>query len=261
VVVGTIVRPALNGCWCKTLVPILRFPRRSTIEYRSRKMNATRDRRHSAQWTQSRAEEIANSVSHGAGFVAAVIGTPVLLFAAWERGNVAFTIGASVFAATMLLLYFGSTLYHAWPQTSFKCALQVVDHSAIFLLIAGTYTPFTLGPLYGWWGWTILALIWMLAACGVCLKVRRGALHRPRLAITLYLGMGWLILLAIRPLAAAVPPSTLLWLAAGGVAYTAGVVFFVREHVRYNHSIWHLFVLGGTLCHYLAVFTYATNAG
>jgi hemolysin III len=213
------------------------------------------------EWNQSRGEEIANSISHGAGLVGAAIGTPVLLIAAWERGSVPFMIGASVFAATMLLLYLGSTLYHAWPQTSFKCALQVVDHSAIFLLIAGTYTPFTLGPLHGWWGWSILALIWALAVCGVLLKMRRGALHRPRLAMTLYLGMGWLILLAMRPLAAAVPMSTLFWLVAGGVTYTVGVIFFVREHVRYNHCVWHLFVLGGTLCHYFAVLTYANASG
>lgn len=221
-------------------------------------MNKTRHIRPEVKWTQSRGEEIANSISHGAGLLAAAIGTPVLLFAAWQRGSVPFLIGAAIFTATMLLLYLGSTLYHAWPQTSFKCALQVVDHSAIFLLIAGTYTPFTLGPLYGWWGWTILALIWALAICGVLLKMRRGPLHRPALAMTLYLGMGWLILLAIRPLAAAVPMSTLVWLTAGGVTYTAGVIFFVREHVRYNHCIWHLFVLGGTACHYVAVLTYAT---
>lgn len=210
------------------------------------------------KWTQSRGEEFANAISHGAGLLGAAIGSPVLLFAAWERDSVPFTIGASVFVATMLLLYLGSTLYHAWPQTPFKCALQVVDHSAIFLLIAGTYTPFTLGPLHGRWGWTILCLIWALAGCGVMLKTKRGVLHRPRLALSLYLGMGWLIILAIRPLAQAVPPSTLFWLVAGGVTYTAGVIFFVREHVRYSHFIWHLFVLGGTLCHYLAVFTYAT---
>jgi hemolysin III len=213
-----------------------------------------------SDWNQSAAEEVANSVSHGVGFLLAVIGTPVLLFATWECGSPSFVIGAGVFAATMLLLYFGSMLYHAWPQTPFKCVLQVIDHSAIFLLIAGTYTPFTLGPLRGVWGWTVLALIWILAAAGVLLKARRGPHHRPRLAIALYLGMGWLILLVVRPLAAAAPASTLFWLFAGGVVYTTGIIFFVREHVRYNHFIWHLFVLGGTVCHYLAVLTYATAA-
>lgn len=211
-----------------------------------------------AEWNQSRSEELANSVSHGVGFLLAIIGAPVLLLAAWERGSVPFLIGAGVFASTMLLLYLGSMLYHAWPQTPFKCALQVVDHSAIFLLIAGTYTPFTLGPLHGIRGWAILTLVWLLAAGGVMLKARKGVLHRPRFAIALYLAMGWLIVLVIHPLALAVPAATLFWLIAGGVVYTTGIIFFVREHVRYNHFFWHLFVLGGTLCHYLAVFTYAT---
>ncbi|MFN2475495.1 MAG: hemolysin III family protein [Chthoniobacterales bacterium] len=209
-------------------------------------------------WNQSAGEELANSISHGFGLLAAAIGTPALLFAAWERGSLPFAIGAAIFAATVLLLYLGSTLYHAWPRSAFKSALQIVDHSAIFLLIAGTYTPFTLGPLQGPHGWSILALVWTLAIFGVISKARKGPRHRPRLAIALYLGMGWLIILAIRPLATAVPLATLVWLIAGGVTYTAGIIFFVREHVRYSHFIWHLFVLGGTTCHYLAVFTYAT---
>ncbi|MBA3882935.1 MAG: hemolysin III family protein [Chthoniobacterales bacterium] len=222
-------------------------------------MDVVEQVRREIRWNQSLGEEVANSVSHGIGLLAGAIGTPVLLFAAWKQGSVAFGIGAAVFAATMLLLYLGSTLYHAWPRSAFKGALQVLDHSAIFLLIAGTYTPFTLGPLHGPRGWIILGSIWTLAICGVILKTRKGALHRPRLAISLYLGMGWLIIVAIRPLASAVPTSTMAWLVAGGVAYTGGVVFFMREHIRYNHFIWHLFVLGGTLCHYLAVFTYATG--
>lgn len=209
------------------------------------------------KWNQSVGEEVANSVSHGFGLLAALIGAPILIIEALEGGTLAFVIGAAVYAATMLLLYFGSTLYHAWPQTRFKCFLQVVDHSAIFLLIAGTYTPFALGPLRGMIGWTVLVVVWSLAICGVVLKATRGALHRPRFMLALYLGMGWLVLAVIRPLAAAVPSSTIVWLAAGGVVYTAGIIFFVREHVRYSHFVWHLFVLGGTLCHYVAVLTYA----
>lgn len=210
-----------------------------------------------ARWRQSRGEEIANGVSHGAGLLAAVIGGPVLLEAAAEGGSKAFVIGTTIFVATMMLLYFGSAIYHLWPRTRFKGALQVIDHSAIFLLIAGTYTPFTLGPLGGPWGWTILALVWALAFFGVMLKTLRGAEHRPRLAVGLYLGMGWLVLIVIRPLAIAVPLSTLLWLIAGGVVYTAGVIFFVRDHKRYHHFVWHLFVLGGTACHYCALLSYA----
>jgi hemolysin III len=216
------------------------------------------DLRERMKWTQSTGEEIANSISHGAGLLAAIVGAPILLAAAWERGSPYFLAGATVFAATMLLLYLGSTLYHAWPQTPFKCFLQVVDHSAIFLMIAGTYTPFALGPLRGPWGWSVLVAAWLMAICGVFMKATKGVLHRPRFSICLYLGMGWLVLLVIRPLALAVPTSTIAWLAAGGVGYTAGSIFFVREHVRYSHFVWHLFVLGGTLCHYVAVLTYAT---
>ena len=213
--------------------------------------------RHPIKWTQSAGEEIANSISHGFGLVAAAVGAPILLEAAREGGSWYFVVGAAVYGATMLLLYLGSTLYHAWPQTPFKQFLQVLDHSAIFLLIAGTYTPFALGPLRGMIGWTVLVVVWALAICGVIMKATRGVRHRPRFMLCLYLGMGWLVLAVFHPLALAVPASTLIWLTVGGLIYTAGVIFFVREHVRYSHFIWHLFVLGGTACHYIAVLTYA----
>jgi len=223
-------------------------------------MDLVDELREQVRWTQSHGEEVANSLSHGLGLLAAALGTPVLLNEAWEGGSPAFIIGTCIFAATMVFLYLGSAVYHLWPRTRIKGLLQIVDHSAIFFLIAGTYTPLTLGPLHGPWGWTILALVWLLAAFGVILKASKGVAHRPRLAISLYLGMGWLILVAIRPLALAVPLSTLLWLLAGGVVYTGGVIFFINDHKRYRHFVWHLFVLGGTLCHYLAVLTYATSA-
>jgi hemolysin III len=210
------------------------------------------------KWTQSLGEEIANSVSHGLGLAIALIAAPFLLVAASGQAGSAFLVGTSIFVATMLLLYLGSTLYHAWPQTRLKCVLQVVDHSAIFLLIAGTYSPFTLGPLRGLWGWTIFGLIWSLAIFGVILKLK-GGVRRPKLSLSLYLGMGWLILVVVRPLASAVPLETLIWLFGGGVAYTGGVIFFVNERVRYNHFVWHLFVLAGTICHYCAIFTYASR--
>lgn len=220
-------------------------------------MDLVDELRAGAKWTQSHGEEVANGVSHGLGLLAAMIGTPLLLRAASEHGSTPFLIGSYIFATTVLLLYTGSAIYHLWPRTRFKAVLQVVDHSAIFLLIAGTYTPFTLGPLYGPWGWAILALVWPLAFFGVMLKALKGAHHRPRLAVGLYLGMGWLILIALRPLALAVPRVTLLWLVAGGLVYTAGVLFFLNDHKRYCHFVWHLFVLGGTGCHYLAVLSYA----
>ena len=205
------------------------------------------------RWTQSRGEELANTISHGIGLIAALIGTPVLLLAARNAGSGGFFVGTIIFAVTMLVLYLGSTLYHAWPQTRAKCVLQVFDHSAIFLLIAGTYTPFTLGPLRGVWGWTILGLIWALAIFGIIMKTTRGTSRHPKLGLSLYLGMGWLPLIVIGPLALTIPAPALFWLVAGGVAYTTGVLFFVNNRLRYAHSVWHLFVLAGTSCHFLAL--------
>ena len=201
---------------------------------------------------QSAGEELANSISHGIGLCAALVGAPILLLEA-HRSSPAFFFGTVIFAVTMSILYLGSTLYHAWPQTRGKTILRVLDHSAIFLLIAGTYTPFTLGPLRGLWGSSILALVWALAIFGVILKATRGPSRHPKLGMTLYLGTGWLALIAIRPITLAIPFPALFWLVAGGVAYTTGVLFFVNERLRYSHFIWHLFVLLGSSCHFLAI--------
>ena len=208
---------------------------------------------HDPKWNQSLGEELANSISHGVGLLAALIGAPVLLLTAWRHGDRYFFVGAAVFSAAMLLVYLGSTLYHAWPRGAVKSTFQVIDHSAIYLLIAGTYTPFTLGPLRGPWGWTILAFIWSLALFGVILKSIGGTQWRRGFSLALYLAMGWLILLATRPLLAHVPVTGLLWLLAGGLAYTGGVYFYVNKRRRYTHFVWHLFVLLGTACHFLAV--------
>jgi len=205
------------------------------------------------KWAQSTGEELANSISHGIGLVGALIGTPVLLLTAFHHGSISFLIGTIVFTVTMLLLYLGSTFYHAWPRTRAKSVLQLLDHSAIFWLIAGTYTPFALGPLRGGWGWMMLGLIWTLSVFGTLIKAIRGTARHRKLAMTLYLGMGWLALVFIRPLVFAVPLSVLLWLLAGGIAYTTGVLFFVNTRLRYSHFVWHLFVLVGTGCHFAAV--------
>jgi len=206
---------------------------------------------------QSREEELANSISHGAGLVAALVATPFLINHAVQHGDAGYLVGASVFAATMILLYLASTLYHALPPGKAKHAFQIVDHSLIFLLIAGTYTPFTLGVLHGAWGWTLFGLIWGLAAIGVTLKVINGA-ARPIAFTLLYLLMGWLILIAIKPLYTLLPTSGLIWLVAGGLAYTAGVAFFaIDSRLRYSHFVFHLFVMTGTACHYFAVLWYA----
>jgi hemolysin III len=217
-------------------------------------MDATNSPLDDSKWDQSLGEEVANSVSHGLGLLAALIGGPILLIAAWRGGDRYFFIGTVVFIAAMLLVYLGSTLYHAWPRGTIKSIFQLIDHSAIFLLIAGTYTPFTLGPLRGAWGWTIFALVWTLAILGVILKSVHGTERPKKLSMTLYLGMGWLILVAFRPLILHVPIPSLAWLVAGGIAYTGGVFFFVSKRSRYTHFVWHLFVLLGTTCHFLAVF-------
>lgn len=199
---------------------------------------------------------MANSLSHGIGLAAALIATPYLIIGAARREEPAFVIGTIIFSVTVILLYLASTIYHALPAGRAKEVFRVVEHSAIFLLIAGTYTPFTLGILHGPWGWTLLVMVWSLAFTGVGLKVYGKASH-PLFSTGLFLLMGWIILIAFDPLLAAMPAAGLLWLLAGGLSYTAGVAFFVTDaRLPYGHLIWHLFVMAGTTCHYLAVLRY-----
>lgn len=206
---------------------------------------------------QSKNEEMANSISHGLGLVAAIVGTPFLIVHAARFGDAASIVGVSIFAATMLMLYLGSTLYHALPAGRAKHVFRVIEHAAIFLLIAGTYTPFTLSVLRGAWGWTLFGLVWGLAAAGVAMKTFSRISH-PVISTGLYLLMGWLIVIAIAPLSARLPASGMFWLVAGGLAYTIGVGFFACDaRLRYGHFIWHLFVMMGTGFHYFAVLGYA----
>ena len=205
---------------------------------------------------QNPGEELANSVSHGVGFLAAVATIPILVIGALNDGAAA-VVGAAIFGATMALLYLTSTLYHAMAPNRAKRVFQILDHSAIYLLIAGTYTPFTLGVLRGGWGWSLFGVIWGLAVIGITLKSVRGICY-PRLSTAVYLMMGWLVVIALKPLAENVPAWGLFWLAAGGVAYTAGVGFYAARRMRYAHFVWHLFVLAGSACHFVAVLRYAT---
>ncbi len=197
-------------------------------------------------------EEIANSISHGLGLVAAVLALPILTASALERGEMAEVVGAFVFAITMILLYLASTLYHALPAGPAKRVFRVIDHSAIYLFIAGSYTPFTLGVLRGDLGWALLGAVWTLALAGVVWKTTGIRVH-PVWSTGLYLAMGWLVLLAIKPLTDRMPADDLFWLVAGGLAYTAGVGFYAATRLRYGHFIWHLFVLAGSGCHAVAV--------
>jgi hemolysin III len=202
---------------------------------------------------QSRNEEIINSLSHGIGLLAAIAGTPILIIHAVHYGEVGYIVGTSIFTATVILLYLASTIYHVLPQTPLKILFGVIDHSMIYLLIAGTYTPFTLGVLHGEWGWTLFGLIWGLAAIGLTLRLFK-KLEHPTISTGLYLVMGWLILIAIKPLYALAPLQALIWLFVGAICYTFGVVFFATDsRLRYGHLVWHLFVLCGTVSHYFAV--------
>ena len=204
----------------------------------------------------STGEEIANSISHGIGLVFAVIATPILVIAAVRYGNAWNTVGVSVFAASMITLYLASTLYHAITHGRAKRFFRMMDHSAIFLLIAGTYTPFTLGVLRGPWGWTLLGLVWALAIIGLTKKAVFG--HRfAWLSVVLYLTMGWLVVIAAPEVMRRVPLSGLAWIIAGGIAYTGGVAFYAAHRVRYAHFAWHIFVIVGTVCHFFAVLWYS----
>jgi hemolysin III len=207
---------------------------------------------------QTRGEEIANSVSHGAGALAALAALPVLVGGALRRGAGARAIvGAGVFGASVFLLYVGSTLYHALPHGRFKRAFRIVEHTAIYFLIAGTYTPFMLGVLRGPLGTGMLWAIWLLTAGGVLFKAFGGT-RFPRFSTVLYLLMGWVAVIGIRPLWRLMPHAGFYWIVAGGLAYPVGVIFYLRDHRwRYGHFVWHLFVLAGTTCHFCAVFWYA----
>ncbi|HUF65411.1 MAG TPA: hemolysin III family protein [Gemmatimonadaceae bacterium] len=205
---------------------------------------------------QTPPEEIANSVSHGLGLIAAIVSTPLLLTTAARFGTTRNVVGAAVFAATAILLYAASTIYHAIPHSPVKKLFRTIDHGAIFLLIAGTYTPFTLGVLRGGWGWSLLGIVWSLAILGVALKAI-DVLHHPVASTALYIGMGWLAIVAVRPLWLNVPVPGMILMLAGGIAYTGGVAFYTNQRLRYSHLLWHICVLAGTVCHYLAVLWYA----
>ncbi len=202
-------------------------------------------------------EEIANAASHGLGFVAAIVAVPSLLKAAARDGDSLFIAGVCVFSASVVLMYFSSSVYHALPAGKAKSRFLLLDHAAIYLLIAGTYTPFTVGVMRDNSGWTILAAIWALAFLGFYL-MSDGKNPHPFLNTLLYLAMGWLILFALEPLISNVPWQGVAWILAGGVFYTVGVLFYVTSsRLRFGHLIWHLFVMAGTACHYVAVLRYA----
>ncbi len=200
-------------------------------------------------------EEVANSVTHGLGLLASVAGAVVLIALGAERGEAWHVVSAAIYGATLVALYAASTLYHAFKGTRAGGALRVLDHCAIYLLAAGTYTPITLVSLRGGWGWTLFGLVWSLALAGIVFKV----LATGRFAVlstVAYVLMGWLCIIAAKPIIVFLSPGALALLAAGGVLYTAGTVFYHSRRVPYSHAVWHLFVVAGSVCHYLAIALY-----
>lgn len=200
-------------------------------------------------------EEIAHSVTHGLGVVLAIIGLCVLVAVAALHGGPVHIAASAVYGGTLILLYTASTLYHSIPLPRTKSVLRVIDHVSIYLLIAGTYTPYTLIALEGRWGWSLFALVWSLAALGIVFKLFfTGRLEK--LSLLIYIAMGWCGVVAARPLLQIMEPAGLWLLLAGGLAYTGGVVFYVMRRLPYHHAIWHLFVLAGSVLHYFSVLLY-----
>ncbi|NDY96397.1 PAQR family membrane homeostasis protein TrhA [Wenzhouxiangella limi] len=201
---------------------------------------------------QSQREEIASAATHGLGVVLAVGGGAALITQATLHAGARELVGVSVFVAALVLLYTASTLYHLARRPEVKSRLKILDHCAIFVLIAGTYTPFTIAAMRGGWGWSLFGVIWGLAVVGIVLKLFFTGRFR-YLSTATYIGMGWLVVVAFVPLTEAVTPSALGWLIAGGISYTAGTLFYHNHRLPYSHAIWHLFVLGGSTCHFAAV--------
>jgi len=200
-------------------------------------------------------EEIANSITHGFGAGMSIAALVILVVSAARLGDAWRVVSFSIYGASLIMLYLISTLYHALYHRGAKHVFKILDHASIYLLIAGTYTPFTLVSLRGGWGWTLFGIIWSLAITGIVFKaVFIGRMKK--LSLVIYIVMGWLILIAMRPLLANVALGGIIWLALGGLLYTVGVIFYRLKSVKYMHAIWHLFVLAGSVCHFFAILLY-----
>lgn len=198
-------------------------------------------------------EEIASSISHGIGAALSIAGLVILIWLSAVHGTAWHIVSVSIFGSTLIILYLASTLYHSLPMPKVKRILKRLDHAAIFLLIAGTYTPFTLISLRGAWGWSIFAVIWGLAFIGIVMKLFCSIARFEKYFVGLYLLMGWLAVIASKPMWKQVPHLSLLFLLIGGLSYTVGVVFYAWRTLPYNHAVWHVFVLGGSVSHYFSV--------
>jgi len=204
----------------------------------------------------SRREELANAITHGLGLLLSLIGTPFLVREALARGETLAVVGSGIFGGALVALYTSSTLYHSVSHHVTKHRLRLFDHIAIYLLIAGTYTPFTFGVLRGVWGWTLFGLVWAMALVGVMSKLRF-RFKNERLSTMLYVAMGWVAIFAVGPLFSSMQTPGLVLLFGGGLLYTGGVIFY-RQKRSWSHPVWHLFVMGGSACHYFAVLWYSS---
>jgi hemolysin III len=196
-----------------------------------------------------------NALTHGLGLILAIAALVWLVMAAASVDDSKAVVSAAIYGATLIFMFLASTLYHAIQHTTARTVLRQVDHLAILYLIAGTYTPFTLITLQGAWGWSIFGIVWGLTAIGTVLQCT-SARHLKGLMVSLYLLMGWTVVIAIKPLMANLPSGGLTLLVAGGLAYSFGVIFYVNKRIPFNHAIWHLFVLAGAVCHCLAIGLY-----
>jgi len=205
-------------------------------------------------------EEIANSVTHGIAFLLAIAALAVMVVFAALHGTAWHVVACSLYGSTLTLLYAASTLYHSIRQPKAKAILKIIDHAAIYLLIAGTYTPFLLVPMRGPWGWSLFGVLWGSALVGIGFKIFLAG-RFTLLSTLVYVGMGWIVLIAIRPLWQSLPLGGILWLAGGGLLYTLGTVFYLCRRIPFSHAIWHLFVLAGSVCHFFSVMFYIIPRG
>ena len=207
----------------------------------------------------SSGEELANALTHAVGAALSVAALVILVTYSGLAGDAWRVVSFSIYGASLIALYLSSTFYHALSASRHRRLLRILDHSAIFLLIAGTYTPVTLVTLRGGWGWTLFGLVWGLAVAGLVLTLFFVDRFR-LLTVAVYLGMGWLGVIAVKPMFAAMPTGGLIWLGLGGLSYSGGVVFYLWRKLPFNHAIWHLFVLGGSVCHFFCFLFYVLHA-
>ncbi len=224
----------------------------------SEKLSAIKNR--ASQRLYTLGEEIAHSITHGVGVGLSIAGLVILVVLAARYGDTYQVVSFSIYGSTLIILYLASTLYHGFQQPRLKKIFKIVDHASIFLLIAGTYTPFLLVGIRGKLGWTLMIVIWGLAILGVSFKAL--FIHRfEKLSVLAYILMGWLCVVALKEMMSNIPMGGLIWLGAGGVAYTIGVIFYALRKIPYMHAVWHLFVLGGSICHFFSVLLYLAPAG